>query len=212
MKTQISFWLEKRPSLGSLNSRTSIIILSKCLEYKVKRLYTEKPRIYVDDLAAFSLAEYAEADQEKLTPYESSALRVWTRRKVKKNRLFKEIIGWFWDLAAGTVRLKNAAVDKLKLTLFVIIDNTAEFWSLRHVQVLVSLTIHYSKWLLGTSCFIRPFIDMLSGKARRANDLRFVTDTARFAVHIWRSLLLQSVFIAVPIFSLSLVSKDDFNF
>jgi hypothetical protein len=76
MKTQISFWLEKRPSLGSLNSRTSIIILSKCLEYKVKRLYTEKPRIYVDDLAAFSLAEYAEADQEKLTPYESSALRV----------------------------------------------------------------------------------------------------------------------------------------
>lgn len=189
--------------------------ISKCLEHKSQEIVFGVARVYVDDLAAFSLHTEADRNQEELKQLHTKlfGLRGLNDEKSKnKPSLQGEFIGWYWDLKAGTIRPKDSAVNKLLLLVYVIIDAEAVSWSLLHCQILVSLTIHYSKGLLSMNCFTKPFINMLAGKERRANDQRMVTDAARFAIYIWRSVLLQPAFMAAPISSLSKSSRDQFDY
>jgi len=145
MKTQIFFLVRIKAFFGKSEFPYEYNILSKCLEHKSQMIVHGITKINVDDLVAFSLNTYAESDQEKLkllhtNLFGSTGLNVTKSKAIPSVQ--GDFIGWFWDLAAGTVRPKKAAIDKLKVTLFVIIDNTAEFWSLRQVQVLVCFSYY----------------------------------------------------------------------
>ena len=189
--------------------------ISKCLEHKSQEVVVGVARIYVDDLAAFSSHTEADRNQEELKRLHTKLFGLRGLNDVKsqnKPSFQGEFIGWYWDLKAGTIRPKDSAVNKMLLLVYVLIDAEADTWSLLHCQILVSLTIHYSKGLLSMTCFTKPFICMLAGKGRRADDRRIVTDAARFAIYIWRSVLLQPAFMAAPISSLSKLSRDKFDY
>jgi len=80
-------------------------IISKCLEHKSKEIVFGVVRVYVDDLAVFSLYTEAEKNQEELRKLHTKLFGLRGLNDVKsKNKpsLQGEVIGWYWDLKAGT--------------------------------------------------------------------------------------------------------------
>ncbi len=185
--------------------------ISKCFDHKGKEIVHGALVTYVDDTAACVEANHAIQDHADLKKLHEDVLGergLNVEKSSKLPSLTGEWIGWYMDLDTVTVRPNDKAIDKLMFVFYVVIDVEAEHWDLHHVQAVVSLSIRYSKALRGMRCFTQPFVKMLRGVDRKSNAKRIVTEEAKFAVHVWRAVILQPSFLAVPM-SAMLTSFDE---
>ena len=97
-----------------------------------------------------------------------------------------EVIGWWVDLASGAIRPSDKGIRKL-IFVFFSIDNTASHWSLEMCQVLASLAQRYSQALMGMRPFVHVFHQLCGGNSSK---WRTVSGKARFAVEMWRAILI----------------------
>lgn len=189
-------------------------VITKCLRHKLKSIIHGTAEIYVDDAVAFSEKDHAEQDHRNMKDmhYDSIGIGALSEDKSKPPSLTGDYIGWTIDLVAETIRPTEKAIDKLLFVFYVVIDDRAKRWLLKHVQALVSLTIRYSAVMLGMSCFIQPFILMLRRNDQKDHVFRNVSSAARFAIHIWRAAILQPSFLAVPLSSMCIHDPNIYDY
>ena len=97
-----------------------------------------------------------------------------------------EVLGWWVDLVAGTIRPSDKGIRKLMFVFFTL-DISSTHWSLQMCQVLASLAQRYSQALMGMRPFVHAFHELCSGPP---SQWRRVSAKAKFAVEMWRSMLL----------------------
>jgi hypothetical protein len=123
-------------------------IITKCLRLMISKVIRNGVVfIYVDDCFLFS---YVDSAQDNLTV----ALKVHKDflgddamnddKSSSKPTIDGVAIGWYLNFETATISPSEKAMDKLKLTLFEILDSEALHWELQQVQSIVSLVIRYS--------------------------------------------------------------------
>ena len=100
-----------------------------------------------------------------------------------------EVLGWWVDLVQGTIRPSDKGIRKLMFVFFTL-DVSASHWSLQMCQVLASLAQRYSQALMGMRPFVHAFHELCGGPVSVSNKWRKVSAKAKFAVTMWRTVLL----------------------
>lgn len=141
--------------------------------------------IFCDDFIGFGHHSQAQGDQQLAQNLivQTFGDNAWAEEKCVTPCLQAEILGWWVDLAAATIRPSDKAIRKLTFTFFTI-NNEASHWSLQMCQVLASLSYRYSQGLMGMRPFVTPFYELCAGK--QSVKWRKVSSKARFAVEMWR--------------------------
>ena len=143
---------------------------------------------YVDDLNAFFHHLSAPVDQAIMR----ATLLELLGPKGLSDKSFGpsptgEIIGWYLDMIAGTVRPSDRGIRKLAIV-FLTVDITSKDvrWPLQLCQLLSSLAEQYSRGLVGMRPFVEPFIGLTRTAAKAPSNspksFRKVSSLAKMAV------------------------------
>jgi len=176
---------------------------------------------YVDDLNGFFHYTTALRDQNTMV----STMKGLLGPKALSDKSWGpsptgEVIGWYIDLTAGTIRPNDRGIRKLALVFLTLDISPSARWSLHLCQVLASLTERYSRGIIGMRTFVEPFIALTrSAAAPGANSIsasRKINSLVRMSAILWRAiiviLLSQPERLAVPLQYMSAKKDKSFDY
>jgi len=192
--------------------------LSRCMTEAIQAKINGVIKTYVDDLNGFSHMSFALDDHATMCRIARELLGLKALSDKSYGPLpVGEIIGWYLNLTAGTIRPNDRGIRKLALV-FMTIDITTKHtrWPLQLCQVASSLAERYSTGIIAMRPFVEPF-HALTRKA--AGDTtpdiassRKVSSLAKMAVIIWRAVIVIMLSdpdrLAVPLTAMSAKHKD----
>ena len=164
-------------------------VFSRALQEIISKVIIGILMIYVDDLMGFAHHSKAATDQA----IAQRQLRAFFGANAVAAKsitpcIAADILGWFIDLSAETIRPSDRGCRKLLWAFFLVPMRPTRGktlkWQLPLCQLIASLANRYSLAIRGLNMFVQPLNDLLRGDSKAD---RNATSSARFCVEVWRA-------------------------